>query len=64
MRVVTDPPRLDGVPHLLERIEPMLVQDFVPQPTIEALDFAILRRLPRIDKVLLDATLGRPLARD
>ena len=47
--VVVLPPGSDGGPCLRQRLEPMLVQAFVPELAVEALDVAILHRPARLD---------------
>ena len=38
----------------------MFVEEFVAEPTVEALDTAVLRKLSRIDKVLRESSQSRP----
>ncbi len=41
--------------------EPTLVETFVPQSAVDALDEAVLHRPPRLDELQRDAVLVRPL---
>ncbi len=49
--VVVDAPRLDRALRVVEADKPVLVQAFVAECFVEALDERILRRLPRIDEI-------------
>jgi hypothetical protein len=44
----------------VKAVEDLLVQEFLPQPVVEALDEAILRLLARRDVVPANAALGLP----
>ena len=46
--VVVLPPDRDGMPGLWQRLKPMLVQAFVPELAVEALDVAVLHRPARL----------------
>ena len=52
--VVVDPPSFNDAPRLRKRDEDVLVQAFVAQPAVEALDEDVLHRLARRDVVPLD----------
>jgi hypothetical protein len=49
--VVFDAPFFDLVARVVEREEDMLVQAFLAQPRIEALDVRVLDRLARFDEL-------------
>ena len=59
-RVVITSPFLDCATRMEDRWERMFVEEFVAEPTVEALDTAVLRRFSRIDKVLRDSSQSRP----
>lgn len=46
--VVVLPPGRDGVPGLRQRIEPLLVEAFVPELAVETLDITVLHRATRL----------------
>lgn len=48
---VVDAPRFDRALRVGEADEPALVQAFVPERPVEALDEGILHGLPRVDEV-------------
>ena len=58
--VVVVPPGAEHEPGVGQRGEQCLVEAFVAQTTIEALDEAVLHRLARRDVVPLDPALLRP----
>lgn len=45
----------------LEAGEPVLVQAFIPEPAVEAFAGPVLHGFPRLDEVVVDATLMAPL---
>ena len=49
--VVVDPPRFNLLGGILEVKEPVLVEAFLPQPTVERLDERIIGGLARSTKV-------------
>ena len=51
--VVVLPPGLDSLSGFVQAAKPVLIQAFVPQPAIEALDVRVLDRLARLDEVQL-----------
>ena len=59
-RVVITSLFLDCATRMEDRWECMFVEEFVAEPTVEALDTAVLRRFSRIDKVLRDSSQSRP----
>ena len=54
VEVVVGPPGREACPDVRERGEQGLVEEFVPQPSVEALDEGILDRLARGDVVPVD----------
>ena len=58
--IVLHSPLLHGLPPLLKRHEPVLLQALVPEPAIEALDTRVLHGLARRDKRKLHSPLIRP----
>lgn len=58
--VVVAPPAFDLRCRLLDRLEPMDVQAFVPKRSVERLDEAVSRRHPRAAEVDLDPVMIRP----
>ena len=58
--VVVDPPCFDDPAGLVEVAEQVLVEAFVAQSAVEALDEAILHRFARRDVVPFDAALLLP----
>src|SRR5690606_9065297 len=59
--VIVAPPFGNLRLRLLERDEPMLVEAFVAEPTVEAFDVRVLRRLARLDQHQLDPVGMGPL---
>src|SRR5207248_1885721 len=59
--VVVLPPFLDLDLRLVQIHKPVLVQAFVPQTSVEALDVTVLHRLSRCDEPQLHTILVRPL---
>ena len=49
--IVVLPPGLHDLPRIRQAQEPVLVETFVAQPTVEALAVGVLDRLARIDEV-------------
>ncbi len=62
-RIVIVPPVGQHEPGMGQRSEQRLVEAFVPQAAVEALDEAVLHWLARCDIVPLDLALLRPSAR-
>lgn len=58
--VVVLPPDSDGVPGLWQRLEPMLIQAFIPELAVEALDVAVLHRAARLNQNVTNAMGLRP----
>ena len=52
--VVVRPPDRDGVPGLRQRLEPMLVEAFVPEFAVETFNVAILHRAAGLNKDVPD----------
>src|SRR4030081_401897 len=59
--VVVDPPSLNNLASSVQSAEQMLVEAFVAEATIEALDEAILHRLARSDVVPFKGVILLPL---
>lgn len=62
--VVVEPPYRDLFARLVQRLEPVLVQALVAEPTVEVLNVAVLHRLSwldRVDAVALCPTQSRLL---
>ena len=59
--IVMAPPALDDDLRLLQRVEDLAVEQFVPQAGVEALDVAVLPRTARRDVGRLGADRGDPL---
>lgn len=53
-------PSLDDLPRLIERLEPMHVQALVPRRTVESIDVAVIRGLPRMAEGEVDLVVVRP----
>lgn len=49
--IVVDPPILDNLPRVIERLDQVLIQALVPEPAVEALAVGVLFRLVRPDEV-------------
>ena len=58
--VVVSPPLSDDFAGLRQRSEPMLVEAFVAELAVEALDVAVLRGAARFDQEVFDTVLLRP----
>jgi hypothetical protein len=58
--VVIDSPRGNGKTRLLQRLKPVLVQTFIPERAIEALDVCVLSWTARLNQDVLDAVLLCP----
>jgi len=58
--VVVLPPDSDGVPSLWQRLEPMLVQAFVPELAVETLDVAVLHGATRLNQDMTYSMSLRP----
>ena len=58
--VVVDSPRSNGQSGLLQRLKPVLVQTFVPERAIEALNVCVLSRTAWLNQDVLDAVLLCP----
>jgi hypothetical protein len=58
--VVVEPPSLDRSAGVAEINEPVLIQTLVSELAVEALDIAVLNRLPRTDEAELDALSVSP----
>lgn len=58
--VVIDTPGFDDVSYLSKCPEQVLVEVFIPAPSIEAFDVGVLDRFAGTDEVELDAFLVRP----
>ena len=59
--VVVPPPAGDDGPRRRQIFEPVVVQAFVSEPAVEALDVGVLRRLPGRDQLQLDTMSVGPL---
>ena len=59
--IVLDAPLFDLAPRIVERNENVLVEAFLAQPRIEALDMRVLDRLSRFDELQAYAMLVGPL---
>jgi hypothetical protein len=58
-RVVLDPPLLDDSPCVCRRQEPVLVEAFVAEPSVEALDVRVLDRFAGPNEVQVYAVYRR-----
>ena len=58
--VVVNPPGLDDIAGFAGPVEQVLVETFVPKPSVERLDERILRRLAGGDIVPFDSCVLRP----
>ena len=58
--VVVLPPDRCGAPGLVQRLEPLFVQTFIPELAVEALDIAVLHRPARLDQDVPDAVAVCP----
>lgn len=59
--VVIPPPGRDADSRFGQRTEPVLIEAFVPELTVERLDEGILRGLTRLNQLQLDVALIGPL---
>src|SRR5882724_12202174 len=60
-RVVIDSPSFDESLSISQTNEPVLIQTFVPELTVEAFDVSVLDRFSRVDEMKLHTVLVRPL---
>ena len=60
IRVVRAPPPLVVKLRVAKREEPVLVQAFVPEATVETLDVRVLHGFAGLDEVEFDAPIRRP----
>ena len=58
--VVIESPRSNGQAGLVQRLKPVLVQTFIPESAIKALDVGVLSRTAWLDQDVLDAVLLGP----
>ncbi len=58
--VVVLPPFFDYLLGLLQIVEPVLVQAFIPKLAVEALNVGVLSGFPRVDEVQFHPSLLRP----
>jgi hypothetical protein len=63
-RVVVLPPTLDEHLRLLQRVEDLAVQQFVPELAVEGLVVAVLPWTARLDEQRLHADPRKPVAND
>jgi hypothetical protein len=59
-RIVLHTPLLDSLPGFPQTGEPFLIQTFLTEPAIEALNMAVLYRLAGVNEVQLDAISTGP----
>ena len=59
--VVVQSPSGDRLTGLLQRLKPVLIQTFIPERAIEALDVSFLRRAARLDQDMLVVMLLCPI---
>jgi len=62
LRVAVDPPVIDDLPRLVDGLEPVPVQAFLPEAPVEAFDVRVLCRFVWIDEAEPHAMIARPLS--
>ena len=62
--IVIMSPGFGDPPGFREASEPVLVEAFIPEPSVKALAGAVLHGLPRLDEVVPDPALVAPLVED